>query len=43
MWLYYNSFIAESDTKEKKAEVLNRWKQTVACYDLEKQGQGMLK
>lgn len=28
MWLYYNSFIAETDTKEKKAEVLSKRKQT---------------
>lgn len=26
MWLYYNSFIAEADTKEQKAEVSSRRK-----------------
>jgi len=28
MWLFYNSFIKETDTKEKKAEALSRRKQT---------------
>lgn len=29
MWLYYSSFIAGTDIKEKKAEMLSRRKQTV--------------